>query len=100
MITVRCSGTRLAQPLLDQRARDFREPFPYHPADNGVGRNAPEFQRASIGIDDAPFAIDRVERVAHAFKDCTGVIQARNRFGINHGLHGPGSGYVFIPNAA
>ena len=74
-----------AQHLFVQRADELREPLPDHLADDLGGGCAPERERPPIGVDDAPFAIQGVEGVTHAFQDGLGIRRqsGRSRF------HGP-----------
>ena len=59
--------------LLVQGADELREALPDDPAPDVAGGHTPECQCPSIGVDDAPRAIEGIERVAHAFQDGLGV---------------------------
>ena len=65
--------THPAQHLLVQRPDELREALPDDVADHLGGGRTPELERAPIGVDDAPFAIERVEGIPHAFQDGLGI---------------------------
>ena len=61
--------THAAQHLFVQAPDHGREALPDDVADHLCGGGAPEFERAPVGVNEAPFAIEGVERIPHAFQD-------------------------------